>query len=80
MLKPGIRCSDCGSELAEDVDSCIECGESTATDYDDDNSEQESEQAPTDVYVEPSTAFASGLPEWTIEPPAAVVIRRKPRI
>ena len=80
MSKPDMRCLDCGSELQAGVDTCSECGELTDAILDDDDSEQESEQTPITVYVEPPVAFASGLPEWTIEPPAAVVIRRKPRI
>jgi len=81
MSKPDIKCAECGSELPADVDSCSECGELIMSICEDgDDSVQESEQKPITVYVEPPMAFASGLPEWTIEPPAAVVIRRKPRI
>jgi len=79
MHKPEIKCLACGSELEADVDSCSECGESIAIDHDDDDSAQESEQTPITVYVEPPVAFASGLAEWNLEPPA-VVVRRKPRI
>ncbi len=32
--------------------------------------------APVKKYVEPSAAFAEGLPEWSIEPPQVVVRRR----
>jgi len=79
MQKPEIKCSACDSELPPDVDSCTECGESVDIALGDDDSEQESEQTPITVYVEPPVAFASGLAKWNLEPPA-VVVRRKPRI
>ena len=41
--------------------------------------EDESISARTILYVEPPTAFASELPEWSIEPPPAAVIRKVAR-
>jgi len=71
-------CKVCGTPLAGDEAFCTKCGTPVT------HAKQETARLfseppkPVTVYVEPPVAFASGLPEWSIEPPA-VVVRRKAR-
>ena len=64
-------CKSCNTELIEGEAFCGKCGKAI-------NSDANNSYAKT-IYVETPLAFASGLPEWNIEPPA-VVVRRKARI
>ena len=70
----------CGAKIFESDASCQACGKRVSLAMFASN-RNDSQTAPQQVvvYVEPPAAFASGLPEWSIEPPA-VVVRRKARI
>ncbi|MCL2664471.1 MAG: hypothetical protein FWE82_02560 [Defluviitaleaceae bacterium] len=59
-----IKCPYCGAEAAAGSDLCDKCGKPLAVSL---------------IYVEAPVAFASGLPDWSIEPPV-VAVRRKVRI
>lgn len=88
MNNSNSKCASCGADIAGDFAFCQMCGKPTQLAAPKKQiiqnvapSAQKVSPAPASLpaYVEPSTAFASGLPEWSIEPPA-VVIRRKVRI
>ena len=63
-----IKCVSCGTVASPGDVFCLKCGKKL-----------DSKPAPATNYVEPAKAFASGLPAWSIEPPA-VVVRRKAKI
>lgn len=79
-----IQCKECGTVNASGSKFCMTCGsvlqDNAFADAAPDNNKSAFETAATEekkaVYVEPSSAFAEGLPEWSIVPPQ-VVVRRK---
>lgn len=76
-----IPCPKCGAINKADSKFCISCGTELVVPKADDASAfapaQETPVASAKVakYVEPSSAFAEGLPEWSIEPPQVMVRR-----
>jgi predicted amidophosphoribosyltransferase len=85
-----VICPICGKEQKSNREICISCG--AEFDYDgsrvvkkasvvkETSTQPEGAAQVTTVfqYIEPSPAFASGLPEWSIEPPV-IAVRRKAR-
>lgn len=79
----GIPCPGCGTLNKPDSRFCISCGSeitSPATKEPKNTApafEPVKESAPkAPAYEEPSSAFAHGLPEWSLEPPQVVIRRR----
>lgn len=76
-----IPCPKCGTSNKADSKFCISCGAELIVPKADDAPAfapaQETPVAPAKVakYVEPKSAFAEGLPEWSIEPPQVMVRR-----
>lgn len=80
-----VVCQNCGVKNEIFSEFCITCGTEISTNedltqksvypLDNDNSIPALKQANI-KYVEPSNAFAHGLPDWTIEPPQLLVRRR----
>lgn len=87
-----IPCPNCGAVNESDSRFCIACGtefsapqrhQADAPAFEqineiDSPAQVEEKETPAQVlkYVEPSNAFAEGLPEWSIEPPQVMVRRR----
>jgi predicted amidophosphoribosyltransferase len=69
-----IQCTSCGTEVPKNGAFCNKCGKPLQT-----AAAEVHNAIPVPAYIEPSTVFAEGLPEWSIEPPS-VVVRRKVRI
>ena len=78
---PQQCCVSCGS-IISDMDSfCAKCGGLVNPGLQQVNNTDENPNPPsipthTIVYVEPPPAFASDLPDWSIEPPPVAVIKR----
>lgn len=76
-----IPCPKCGTSNKADSKFCISCGEELVVPKADNAPAfapaQETPAAPAKVakYVEPNSAFAEGLPAWSIEPPQVMVRR-----
>jgi hypothetical protein len=70
-----LVCS-CGVKLAEGDAFCQSCGTPAPAKRQGGGATQNFEPMHTVVYIEPPTAFASDLPEWSIEPPPAAVVKR----
>lgn len=68
--KPMMPLPECMFEVKEDT-PLLKVGLNSQSEV---QSKIKKEKAPD--YVEPNNAFASGLPEWTVEPPQIVVRRR----
>lgn len=79
-----VPCPKCGASNKSDSRFCISCGaEITITHDEAANSAPafaaaKETAAPVKIvkYVEASSAFAEGLPSWSIEPPQVMVRRR----
>lgn len=77
-----IACPKCGANNKSDSKFCISCGAEIVVPKADDAPAfaptQEASATPAKVakYVEPQSAFAEGLPAWSIEPPQVMVRRR----
>lgn len=81
-----VNCPACGSANKANRSVCFLCGAPMHATEGAETSKQEfasidqnSQEAPAVVqkpYVEPSCAFAEGLPDWSIEPPQLGVRRR----
>jgi len=75
----GLVCA-CGVALTEGDAFCQTCGTpAPATNQYDDAATQTPTPTHTIVYVEQPATFASDLPEWSVEPPPAAVVRRVAR-
>lgn len=76
-----IPCPKCGASNKADSKFCISCGEELVVPKADNTPAfapaQETPVAPAKAkkYVEPQSAFAEGLPAWSIEPPQVMVRR-----
>lgn len=73
-------CPKCGASNANDSRFCITCGAKMEALTEKKNEEPAFEPVreatpPPAKYVEPSNAFAQGLPEWNLEPPQIMVRR-----
>ena len=77
-----MPCPKCGTNNKADSKFCASCGAELAApqDYTENTlSFEPAKESPTGTkavkYVEPSTVFAQGLPEWSIEQPPVLVRR-----
>lgn len=76
-----IPCPKCGASNKADSKFCISCGAEIVVPKVEDAPAfapaQEAPAAPVKAakYVEPQSAFAEGLPAWSIEPPQVMVRR-----
>ena len=76
-----VPCPKCGASNKADSKFCISCGEEIVAPKADNAPAfapaKEEPFAPAKVkkYVEPQSAFADGLPAWSIEPPQVMVRR-----
>lgn len=77
-----IPCPKCGTANKSDSRFCISCGADITAHPNSQTSIPAFEQvkgsetpAQPVKYVEPSTVFAEGLPDWSIEPPQVMVRR-----
>lgn len=75
-------CLSCGAEMARVAKAAFESvgANTSSTAADADKAAKEVEESPTVVkehkkYIEPTDAFAKGLPEWSLEPPQMPVRR-----
>jgi uncharacterized membrane protein YvbJ len=75
MNQKYVTCS-CGVNIIDGDAFCQTCG---ARAPEGGLPTQASTPTHTIVYVEPPKAFAAGLPEWSIEPPPAAVVKRVAR-
>lgn len=73
-----IPCPKCGASNKADIKFCISCGEEIVVPQSTNAPAfAPAQETPEKVtkYVEPRSAFAEGLPAWSIEPPQVMVRR-----
>ena len=77
-LRKTGTCADtkCGAAIYEGDAFCRVCGAAAPPGALASDSNSQATPEKVVVYVEPPAAFAAGLPEWSLEPPAVVVRRR----
>lgn len=77
-----IPCPQCGASNKEDSKFCVSCGAEIVSAQKAETSTPAFETVKESAvpvkavkYVEPTSVFAQGLPEWSIEPPQVLVRR-----
>ncbi len=76
-----IPCPQCGAANQPDSEFCISCGAALLVPQEAQKDapafEPSKEEAPGGAapYVDPNSAFAEGLPDWSLEPPQVLVRR-----
>lgn len=77
-----VPCPKCGKDNKSSRKLCFSCGADLSLPPESATNDSEVEQTKKSVdasrpvkYIEPSNAFAQGLPEWSIEPPEVLVRR-----